>query len=295
VARDSGIPWTDGTINSLVGCSKVSAGCKNCYATAGVWRMVSNPMFCRDGVNPYEGLVQQRPERGALNWTGRISFVPARLQAVLKVRKPKRYFVDSLSDLFHSEVSIEIILDHFRLFRAAHWHQFQILTKRSDRLLDMSDLIQWPDNVWMGVSVENAKPGILDRIADLGKTGARIRWVSFEPWLSEDNPLRAMQPGLRPILESAGVAWAVIGGESSRDKESARYLAVDDVRYLIEECRAVGVKVFLKQLGTRWAIASNTYSLKGADGSRLKKINAGGAPEFWPADFRDASLREYPV
>src|SRR5208337_5332572 len=117
--------------------------------------------------------------------------------------------------------------------------------------LQISSQIPWPDNVWMGVSVE--RPESIYRIADLGKTGAHVKFVSFEPWLSGARRPRELS-NLRSVLRTARIDWAIIGGESSKRKDQARFMDIDDVRYLIEECRAAGVKIFLKQLGTRWAV-----------------------------------------
>jgi hypothetical protein len=129
------------------------------------------------------------------------------------------------------------------------------------------------------------------RIVDLGKTGA----VSFEPWQSQTHRLRELWPNLREILKAAGIHWAIIGGESSKDKDQARYMDLDDVRYLIAESRAAGVKSFLKQLGIRWAVDSNTYGTESRDGKRATEVNAGGNPTFWPGEFRSPKLREYPA
>jgi len=291
MARNSIIQWTDDTLNALLGCFMCSLGCFHCYALYDIWRMAHNPKFGTD--NPYAGLVEKYRVTGKLNWTGRIRFLPDRLCAVLREKQSRLFFVNSLSDLFYERLPQNIIQEHFRIFGMAYWHHFQALTKRSERLLQLSPEIQWPPNVWMGVSVERA--AVMSRILDLGKTGACIKFISFEPWQSEARKLRELCPGLREILKTAGIHWAIIGGESSKDRTSARYMDFNDVNYLIEECRAADVKIFLKQLGTRWAVDSNTYGTKSRDGKRATEVNSGGNPEFWPAEFRDQSLREYPA
>jgi protein gp37 len=293
MARNSIIQWTQDTLNALLGCFMCSLGCFHCYAIYDVWRMAHNPKFGGPSDNPYVGLIEKHPITGKLNWTGKIRFLPDRLYAVLRERQSRLFFVNSLSDLFFERLPEKIILEHFRVFGMAHWHQFQALTKRSERLLQLSSEIVWPSNVWMGVSVE--RPASMYRIIDLGKTGAKVKFISFEPWLSERRPLAALCPNLREILKVAGIHWAIIGGESSKDKDQARFMDLDDVRYLIDECRAAGVKIFLKQLGTRWAVDSTTYGAKSPDGKRATEVNAGGNPEFWPTEFCDPTLREYPT
>jgi protein gp37 len=254
--------------------------------------MGHNPRFGVD--NPYAGLVEKHPITGKLNWTGRIRFLPERLYKVLidQPEQSRLYFVNSLSDMFYDRMPLEIVREHLRIFKMAYWHQFLVLTKRSERLMQLSTQIHWPPNVWMGVSVERVES--MYRIAHLGKTDAHIKFISFEPWLSAARPFRELCPNLRDVLKKAGIDWAIIGGESSKNKTSARYMDFNDVNYLIEECRAAGVKIFLKQLGTRWAVASGTFGKKGADGKRQKEANAGGAPELWPIEYRDPSLREHP-
>jgi len=286
------IQWTEDTLNSLLGCFMCSPGCYHCYAIDDLWRMGHNPKLGIDD-SPYAGLVEKHPVTGKRNWTGRIRFLPHKLYAVLRQKRSRMYFVNSLSDLFYERLPQEIILEHFRIFGMAYWHQFQVLTKRSERLVQLSPQIPWPENVWMGVSVERAES--IYRIADLGKTDAHLKFISFEPWLSGARRLREQHPDLRSVLQAAGIDWAIIGGESSKRKDQARFMDLDDVRYLIEECRGAGVKIFLKQLGTRWAVDSNTYGAKGSDGKRAEEVNAGGNPAFWPAEFRDPQLREHPA
>jgi protein gp37 len=293
MSLNSTIQWTDATLNSLIGCFVCSPGCRHCYARYDVNRMAANPKLGAGGKNPFRNLVQI--DDGALRWTGKIRFLPERLYSVLTVKGSRKYFVNSLSDLFYEELPEEIIQEHFRVFRAAPWHTFQALTKRSARLLELSPKIDWPDNVWMGVSVES--PRHLGRINDLGQTGAKLKWVSFEPWISGKIPLRRSNPKLRTTLRAAGIRWCVIGGESTKTKTGARPMSLDDLRYIIAESEAAGAAVFVKQLGTAWAIDSETYgkTSRGTKSKRLAKAKSGGNSAVWPKEFKGAKLRSYPT
>ncbi len=206
----SGISWTDGTLNSLYGCSKCSVGCRNCYAVSRIRRHSSNPRVNADG--RFNGLIEDD------QFTGKILFEPKHLYSVLKARKPKRIFVNEFSDLFHELVPLEVILEHIRVVRAAPQHQFQVLTKRSRRLGQVDKAIlskfgSWPANLWLGASVCSAQKTELQRIAQLGTTAAKLKWISFEPWISDVNrPLRDSHLPLSQILQDSGISWTVIGG-----------------------------------------------------------------------------------
>ena len=148
-------------------------------------------------------------------------------------KKPQRIFVNSMSDMFHDEIPVSFILKAFDTMRRASWHQFQILTKRSDRLLAVAPLIDWPENVWMGVSVENHEYQF--RVGHLRKTGAAIKFLSLEPLLG---PLRR--------LDLRGIDWVIVGGESgpgARPMESTWILEIK------EQCERSGVPFFFKQWG----------------------------------------------
>lgn len=151
--ESSGISWTDGTLNSLYGCGECSVGCRLCYAVKRVDRHAGNPQLNSDG--RFDGLVRGK------RFTNQILFDPKHLYAVLNDWKPKMVFVNEFSDLLHDALPTEVILEHMRVFKTAHWHQFQVLTKRGDKLAELNQAVldelgSWPDNVWMGVSVCSA-------------------------------------------------------------------------------------------------------------------------------------------
>src|SRR6185437_13326603 len=187
---------------------------------------------------------------------------------------------------------MEVILEHVRVFRAASWHQFQILTKRGGRLAELNGAIlaefgAWPANVWQGVSVCSAADVEMKRIGELGATAAAVKWISFEPWISDMNvPLRNSRPRLRNLLHQHGIAWIVIGGESG-SKDDTNLMTLDDARYLIEEGRAAKCRVHFKQLGTALAIKLGVYSTTGRGEHRSK----GGNPDQWPPEL---NIREWP-
>ena len=155
------------------------------------------------------------------------------LEQPLNWRKPQTIFVNSMSDLFHDDVPADFILRTFDVMRQASWHRFQVLTKRSRRLLELAPYLDWPDNVWMGVSVERAD--YASRIDHLRQTGARIRFLSLEPLLG---PLSG--------LDLRGIHWVIVGGESG---PRARPLSESWVVGIRDQCLAVGVPFFFKQWG----------------------------------------------
>ncbi|MBI1927345.1 phage Gp37/Gp68 family protein [Candidatus Poribacteria bacterium] len=157
------------------------------------------------------------------------------LEKPLSWKKPQLIFVNSMSDLFHDEVPVAFILKVFDVMRRAFWHQFQILTKRSQRLLELSPQIEWPDNVWMGVSVENQDYTF--RIDHLRETGARIKFLSLEPLL-----------GPLPNLNLSGIDWVIVGGESG---PGARPMHEEWVLQIRDQCEVAGVPFFFKQWGGR--------------------------------------------
>src|ERR1700730_14782570 len=160
MATNSPIEWTDATWNPVTGCSKISPGCKHCYAE----RMA----------NRLQAMGQKNYRNGF-----ELTLQPQMLELPLKWKTPKRIFVNSMSDLFHVDVPLSFIKDVFDVMRHAHWHQYQVLTKRSERLLELSPRLQWAPQIWMGVSVENAV--YVDRIDDLGKTGAHVKFLLLQP------------------------------------------------------------------------------------------------------------------
>jgi protein gp37 len=210
----SSIEWTESTWNPLTGCTKISPGCKHCYAERMAKRL--------------QGMGQPRYANGfTLNLHEDILELP------LSWKKPQLIFVNSMSDMFHEDVPALFIHKMFDVMRRATWHQFQVLTKRADRLREMSPSIAWPQNVWMGVSVE--RQDYVSRIDDLRGTGARVKFVSAEPLLG---PLRT--------FDLRGIDWVIVGGESG---PGARPIEEAWVLEIQARCQEARVPFFFKQWG----------------------------------------------
>ncbi len=208
------IEWTQVTWNPVTGCSKVSQGCKHCYAERMALRLrAMGAARYRDGFAPriHEDLVTV-----PLHW-----------------RRPSTIFVNSMSDLFHEDVPATFIRRVFDTMAQAHWHTFQVLTKRSARLAGMGPDLPWPSNIWMGVSVEDEH--VLDRVADLKRTPAAVRFLSCEPLLG---PLAS--------LPLAGIHWVIVGGESGPGARPMRHEWVDGIR---RQCEQARIPFFFKQWG----------------------------------------------
>ena len=214
MSNKSSIEWTESTWNPVTGCTKVSPGCQHCYAERMAKRLkaMGQPNY----VNGFTLTLHEHTLEVPLRW-----------------KKPQMIFVNSMSDLFHKDVPAWFIQETFDVMRRAHWHEFQVLTKRSERLLELSLSITWPDNVWMGVSVESQD--YVFRINDLRKTQARIKFVSFEPLL-----------GPLPGLNLRGIDWAIVGGESG---PGARPMQKDWVLGIQTQCQRECVPFFFKQWG----------------------------------------------
>ena len=214
MGETSQIEWTDATWNPVTGCHKISPGCANCYAETFAERFRGVPN------HPYEQGFDLRL------WANRVALP-------LTWKKPKRIFVNSMSDLFHKDVPLAFILEVFETMRAAHWHQFQILTKRHERLLELNSKLPWAENIWMGVSVENND--YVGRIDCLRQTNAHIKFLSVEPLIG-------------PIddLDLRGIDWVIVGGESGR---RPRPLNPHWVRSIREQCARNSVAFFFKQWG----------------------------------------------
>ena len=285
----SGISWTEGTLNSLYGCRERSVGCRLCYAVDRVHRFSRNlEKVNADG--RFNGLVKEGVKEERRCFTGALLFDAAHLYAVLGDRKPKRIFVNEFSDLFYESLPMALIIEHFKVFKVAHWHTYQVLTKRDKRLADVNDAVlatfgEWPTNVWMGVTVCSSAKREMKRIDQLGATGASLKWISFEPWISDVNrPLSESVPGLQELLRKNRISWVVVGGESGA-KDETNMMTLEDARYLMSESKAAGCRVHFKQLGTALAIQLGVYSTEGDHRAK------GGFPEQWPADL---NVREYP-
>ncbi|HYE68245.1 MAG TPA: phage Gp37/Gp68 family protein [Anaerovoracaceae bacterium] len=210
----SKIEWTDSTWNPLTGCTKVSPGCKFCYAERMAVRLkaMGNPNY-RNG---FQLTLHEHALNLPLSW-----------------KTPQNIFVNSMSDLFHDEVPFEFIASVFDVMKQAHWHTFQVLTKRSARLADLADRIEWPANVWMGVSVENSDYTF--RIDHLRHTGAKIKFLSLEPLLG-------------PVLDLnlQEIDWVIVGGESGPKARKMEEQWVIDIR---NQCQEADVAFFFKQWG----------------------------------------------
>lgn len=216
MAAGSSIEWTESTWNPVTGCTKVSPGCKNCYA---------------------ERMAHRLRAMGQPNYANgfRLTLQPHALELPLSWKRPKTIFVNSMSDLFHVEVAEEYILRVFEVMRRADWHQYQILTKRSERLAELSPRLPWGRNIWVGVSVENQN--VTHRIDDLRKTDAHVRFLSLEPLL-----------GPLPDLRLDGIHWVIVGGESGPHARPMNPRWVADIR---DQCLSGGVPFFFKQWGGR--------------------------------------------
>ena len=220
----SSIEWTESTWNPVRGCTRVSEGCRFCYAE----RIAAR--FSGEGL-AYEGFAKNT--KTGPQWTREVRPVPALLNEPLKWKKPRRIFVNSMSDLFHEKIELDYIQKVFAVMEKAHWHKFQILTKRASRLLEYSTDLPWPDNVWMGVSVEDNR--VLDRIEELRETGAKIKFLSLEPLI-----------GPLTDLNLSNIDWVIVGGESGPGAREMKKEWVIDIR---NQCAAEDVCFFFKQWG----------------------------------------------
>jgi len=214
MATNSPIEWTDATWNPVTGCDKISPGCKHCYAERMAKRLKAarNPNYLKG----FELTLQPQMLTRPLEW-----------------KSPKQIFVNSMSDLFHDDVPVEYIQRVFSVMNEANWHQYQVLTKRAERLEKLSPVLHWAPHIWMGVSVESEK--YLDRIHHLRKTAAHIKFLSLEPLLG---PLRKM--------DLHGINWVIVGGESGPGARPADPAWVIDIR---DQCVKAGVRFFFKQWG----------------------------------------------
>ena len=214
MSENSTIEWTDSTWNPVTGCTKVSPGCAHCYAEtfAERWRGIPG--------HPYEQGFD-------------LKIWPQRLEQPLLWKKPRTIFVNSMSDLFHEDVPLAYIQQVFEVMAQADWHRFQVLTKRAERMEELAPKLNWPKNVWIGVSVENRDT--LWRVKHLRKVPANVRFLSIEP-----------------LLESIGrfslkkIDWVIVGGESG---PKARPMEEEWVMGVKNQCEKQGVPFFFKQWG----------------------------------------------
>lgn len=308
---DSKIEWTDTTWNPVVGCARVSAGCEHCYAETMAARHVLMSQ-AQGRKSPYLPVVDVERRR----WNRKAVFLPERLGDPLRWRKPRRVFVNSMSDLFHEDISFEQIAAVFGVMAAAPQHTFQVLTKRPARMLeffrwlgnngramiaeaahDQVPCFSWEEsddfsgpwplpNVHLGVSVEDQRAAD-ERIPVLLECPAALRFLSVEPLLGAVD----LWPSFS-IVDSNGepsgprcnadgspaIGWVIVGGESG---PGARPCKGDWIRSIVAQCGEAGVPVFVKQLGARWAqTLSNTSN----------PDRKGGDPDEWPEDLRVRQL-----
>ncbi len=214
MADNSSIEWTEATWNPVTGCTKVSQGCKHCYAERMAKRLKAM------GVDRYRDGFQ-------------VTLQPDALTLPTTWKRPKRIFVNSMSDLFHADVPLDYIRNVFAVMHRCPQHTFQILTKRHERLVELAPLLDWSPNIWMGVSVENQEA--TDRIPSLRKVPAAVRFLSVEPLL-----------GAIPDLSLEDIHWVIVGGESG---PGARPMGSEWVEDIFRQCREHSVPFFFKQWG----------------------------------------------
>ena len=244
--KSSKIEWTEATWNPIRGCSRVSSGCKFCYAERVAERW-SGPK------QPYEGLVIPSKSGGHPRWSGEVMLVDHMLNEPYKWKKGKLIFVNSMSDLFHEKVPLDYILRIFEVMRNTPQHRYQILTKRAGRLMELAPKLDWSDNIWMGVSIEDSR--VIDRADALCQVPSAIRFLSLEPLI-----------GPIPNLNLMGLDWVIIGGESGNQ---ARIMETEWAVDLLNQCKRANIPCFVKQMGTQWAKRQGSKSRKGDDFSEF--------------------------
>jgi len=237
----STIEWTNSTWNPVTGCTKVSPACKNCYAEtfSERWRGIPGHHF----------------EQGF-----DLRLWPERIDMPLSWKKHRMIFVNSMSDLFHERVPLAFIQRVFQTMEKAYWHTFQILTKRSERLAEVGPDLNWPPNVWMGVSIETAN--YLWRADHLRKVSAAVRFLSLEPLL-----------GPMDTIDLSGIHWIIVGGESG---PGARPIDAAWIRDIHKQCHREGVPFFFKQ----WGGAQKKRNGRLLDGRTWDGIPKGHALEL---------------
>ena len=243
---DSSIEWTDATWNPVAGCSVLSAGCTNCYAMNMARRLESM------GVEKYVGLT--RITGGRAVWNGTVREDRNTLRVPYSWARPRKIFVNSMSDLFHDKVSVDFVLEVWKVMRETPRHHYQILTKRPEIMTDVvsTHVRETLPNVWLGTSVENGDA--VHRIEALRTTPAAVRFISFEPLIG-------------PVGEAdlSGIDWAIVGGESGTEARPIKEDWIDEIHDL---SRHYGTAFFFKQWGT-WG-ADNKRRSKKANGRNYR-------------------------
>ncbi len=214
MAIKSRIEWTESSWNPITGCNKISEGCLNCYA---------------------ESLAERLKAMGQSKYANgfKLTLHPDELETPLKWKKPKIIFVCSMSDIFHKDVPDEFIIRIFETMNKASWHIFQVLTKRAERIEKIKDKVEWTDNIWLGVTVENERN--IWRIEYLANSPAKVKFLSLEPLLSDISNL--------PLKN---IDWVIVGGESGIN---ARPMEKQWVINIKNQCEKAGVPFFFKQWG----------------------------------------------
>ncbi len=230
----SKIEWTEQTWNPITGCTKVSPGCKHCYAETMAKRLYAM------GAPGYDN---------GFN----LSLLPERLSQPLQRHKPTMYFVNSMSDLFQDDVPFEFVEKVMQVIEQTPWHTYQILTKRSALMRKYFETHQVPDNAWLGVSVEDKKYG-KPRIPDLQAIKAKTRFLSVEPLLEDIGR-----------ISLSGIHWVIVGGESGH---GARAMKEEWVVNLRDQCQRANIDFFFKQWGS-WGMDGIKRSKK-ANGRKLE-------------------------
>lgn len=216
MATQSSIEWTESTWNPLTGCTKISPGCKFCYA---------------------ERMAKRLQAMGSPNYRNafKLSLHEHALELPLRWKKPQTIFVNSMSDLFHKDVPVDFILRVFDVMNRADWHRYQLLTKRPSRLAALNEKLAWAPHIWMGTSVEN--DAYLSRVDELRRCDAHVKFLSLEPLL-----------GPLPNLNLSGIDWVIVGGESG---PKAREMKSEWVTEIRDKCIRAKVPFFFKQWGGR--------------------------------------------
>ena len=214
MAQPSRIEWTEYSWNPVTGCTKVSSGCNHCYAERMARRLKAM------GVKRYKSGFE-------------VTIHNDLVEVPIKLKKPHLIFVNSMSDLFHNDVPLSFIRKIFQTMERAKWHTFQILTKRPDRLAELSPVLKWSKNIWVGVTVENSS--CIDRISYLKNIPAQVRFLSLEPLLS---PL--------PNIDLSSINWVIVGGESGPKARPIEKEWVEDIQ---RQCQEVQIPFFFKQWG----------------------------------------------
>ena len=224
---ETSIEWTDATWNPVAGCTVLTAGCTNCYAMRMAARLEAM------GVEKYTGLTRKSGDRA--KWTGKVFLDQKSLAIPATWKRPRRVFVNSMSDLFHSDVSADFVAQVWQVMENTPQHTYQILTKRPDRMLEIVPLMRKLPNVWLGTSVEDGR--VLHRIDQLRLVPAAVRFISFEPLI-----------GTVRAASLSDIHWAIVGGESGPNARHMDQLWVDEI---FDICLRDRVAFFFKQWGGR--------------------------------------------